>query len=445
MANTYIATADGDVTGQFTIPAGILAGTKLVAFTGEVSQAEATFVGRGTLKIEDLRVVNTLINRRTLTWNGDPLAQTFILATRQQITAIDLWFAPAATPDPQGWGDTAGYTKVVVQIRDVNLGFPTLDILTESLLTPAEITAQMTANGFVRFPLPPVTLDADRMYCFVVMCDDALHALSIATIGMVDDSTGRAVMEQPYQIGDLLSSSNNRTWLVHPKSDLAFRLLAQTIAIADLTKEVTITTAPLAVADADHLVIQAMVDRPTPECDVIFTVVATMNSVAVTYLMYENQPLTFPATFTGTLSISATLTGSATATPVLYRNITIVTGTRLSPGDYMSRAIETRVAGAVDNEVKVGLYYDALLPDYAQWQDSVDAYYQVSESGGVPTWDDLPLLSTLDDNPLPLADGWREFHHEVSGVTAATTRIKLTLTGSAQARPRLRNLRVAII
>lgn len=437
MANTYLADADGNITGQFTIPPGVLAGTKLVAFTGQISRAEATFVGRGTLKIEDLRVVNTLINRRTLTWNGDPLAQTFILARRQQITAIDLWFTD--------FGTSAGFTKVVVQVRDVNLGFPTLDVLTEALLTPAEITAQMTANdGFVRFNLPPVMLDADRMYCFVVMCDDAQHTLAIATIGMVDDRTGRAVMEQPYQIGDLLSSSNNRTWVVHPKSDLAFRLLAQTISIADLSKTVLLTPAPLIVTRADHLMIQAMVDRPTPACDVVFTVTATMNNVDATYLLYENQPMTFPATFTGTLVIQATLTGSATASPTLYRNITVVAGERLSPCDYITRAIETRVVGAVDSQVKVSLYYDALLPDYAQWQNNVAVFYQTSESGGVPTWASLPLFDTLNPNPQPLADNWQEFHHEITGVTAATTRIKLTLTGTAQARPILRNLRVAI-
>lgn len=443
MANTYLADADGNVTGQFTIPANMKAGTKQVVFLGQTSRAEATFVGRGTLKIEDLRVVNTVINRRTLTWYGDPLAQTFILATRQQIAAIDLWFVAG------GWGTTAGFTNVVVQVRDVVNGFPTLDVITEAILTPAQIAAQMTANGFVRFNLPPAMLDADRMYCFVVMCDDAQHTLAIATIGMVDDRTSRAVMEQPYQIGDLLSSSNNRTWLVHPKSDLAFRLLAQTSRIADLVKEVMITPAPLAVTSAelptiDHLMIQAIVDRPTSDCDVVFTLTTTENNVDRVYTLIENQPMTFSPAFAGTVTIKATLTGSATATPILYRDITLVVGQRLSPCDYITRAIETRVAGTVSGTVKVSLYYDAWVPDYAQWGDYLDAYYQSDDVGGVPTWSSLPLVSNLDVNPLPLADNWREFHHEVTGVTAGTTRIKLSLTGTAQARPRVRNLRVAI-
>lgn len=436
MANTYVANVDGEITGQFTIPAGIPAGTKQVGFTGQTSGAEATFVGRGTIQVQDLRMVNTIINRRTLTWLGDPLAQTFILATSQQIVAIDLWFAD--------FGTTPGYTKVVVQVRDVNLGFPTLDVITEGLLSPAEIAAQMTANGFVRFPLPPAMLDADRMYCFVVMCDDAQHALAIATIGMIDDRTNQVVMEQPYQIGDLLSSSNNRTWLVHPKSDLAFRILTQTSSIADLTKTVLVTPSPLVVADIDHVVIQAMVDRPTADCDCLFTLTATSNNVDTTYLMYEDEPLTFPQPFTGTLTIHATLTGSVSATPILYRSITVAVGQRLSPCDYITRGIDTRVAGAVNNEVAINLYYDALLPDPTQWEDYVAAFYQTSESNGVPVWADLPLLVTLNDNPLALADNWYEFHHTVTGVTAATTRIKLTLSGTAQARPILRNLRVAI-
>ncbi len=74
-------TADdtGKLSGTFTIPAGVPAGTKLVVFRGGEggSTAQATFVGQGTLEVTTLRQVQTVTNT-----NIDPLAQTFMWTRR---------------------------------------------------------------------------------------------------------------------------------------------------------------------------------------------------------------------------------------------------------------------------------------------------------------------------------------------------------------------------
>lgn len=412
---TITANAQGAITGTFTIPEGIPAGTKLVQFQGAATTASATFVGRGTLKIEDLRVVNTRINRRTLTWQGDPLAQTFILSERQQIAAIDLWFTAKGT------------TNVLVQIRDVALGLPTASVVTEALLTPAQITV----GNWTRFVFTPTVLEADQEYCVVIACNDAVSAVAIAGIGEFDATAQQWVAAQPYQIGVLLSSSNNRTWTAHQTQDLTFRLLAcdynedYNEVYEGATRKVVPLTSQT-VTDADHLMVLAAVDRPTSDCDVVFNVTVD----GTVYTVMEAQPFTLTSRYTGVVQMEAVLTGTYTASPTLYRDIHLVAGKRVSPSTYITRAMQTNIGLA--ESVKITVYYDVYLPGTS----SVAAHYE--SSAGV--WSELPIVDGTE-----LGDGWQEVKREVSGFAGLETRVKLTLNGSALMRPRVKNLRVAMI
>lgn len=412
---TLTANAQGQIAGKFTIPEGIPAGTKLVEFQGAATTANATFVGRGTLKIEDLRVVNTRINRRILTWRGDPLAQTFILSERQQIAAIDLWFT------------AVGATNVLVQIRDVELGLPTASVVTEALLT----TAQITVGGWTRFKFTPTVLEADQEYCVVIACNDAVSAVATAGIGEFDAAAQQWVAAQPYQIGVLLSSSNNRTWTAHQTHDLAFRLLACDYDVATneryegSTRKVISLTAQT-VTDADHLIIMAAVDRPTADCDVVFNVTVGQ----AVYTVMEAQPFTLAERFTGLVQMEAVLTGTYTASPTLYPDVHLVAGQRLTTGDYITRALPTNIGLAPS--VKLTAYYNVYLPGTA----SVDAYYE--SSAGV--WTALPVVGGTE-----LGDGWVEVQREIAAFSGLETRIKLVLNGSAGQRPLVKNLRVAMI
>ena len=82
------ANQQGEVTGRFTIPSNIPAGRKRVEFTGAgKSNGSAVYTGSGTIRVETMRQVNTLITQRY-----DPLAQTFTLEQNRFIAAVDLWF-----------------------------------------------------------------------------------------------------------------------------------------------------------------------------------------------------------------------------------------------------------------------------------------------------------------------------------------------------------------
>jgi hypothetical protein len=87
MSITFIADSKGKITGRFTIPSNIPAGTKLVQFFGEKgSYGEATYTGKKTINIEERRRVFS--SKRV-----DPLAQTFTLSESRHISGIDLWFS----------------------------------------------------------------------------------------------------------------------------------------------------------------------------------------------------------------------------------------------------------------------------------------------------------------------------------------------------------------
>lgn len=407
---SLVADGNGRLQGWFDIPPLVPAGAKLVEFEGAGgTQARSSFVGRGTLKIDDLRLVNTTINRRELQWNGDPLAQTFLIDRQVQIAAVDLWFT------------AVGPTNLLLQVRDVENGFPTRSVVAEALKTPSEITV----DGWTRFDFPPTLLEAGREYALVIACNDPVSAVAVAGVGEFDAVNQRWVSSQPYQIGVLLSSSNNRTWTAHQTRDLTFRLLAADYSadhnvIYEGSTTRTVALPPVSVVDADHLMVLAAVERPTAECDVIFRVTVD----GTQYEVLEAQPFTVPR-FTGEVQWEAYLTGTYEASPVLYRDVHLVSATRKPSSDYVTRAMQANGGS------KITCYYDALLPGTS----AIEAYYE----NGPGNWVAMSVVGGEE-----LGDGWQEVKREVTGFSEPETRIKLVLSGSAGERPRARNLKVAI-
>lgn len=402
---TIVADSSGRLHGKFTVPPDVPVGSKLVEFSGDSTQANATFVGRGTLTIEDLQRVNTTINRRTLQWRGDPLAQSFMLAQRTQVSAVDLWFT------------AVGATNLLVQIRAASQGIPTPDVITEAILTPGDITI----GNWTRFTFPATILDANQEYTVVIACNDADAEMAIATLGEYDVDNAQWVTAQPYQIGVLMSSSNNRTWTPHQVSDLTFRLIGADFDVSVSTSK-TITLDPVAVTDADHFLVLAAVERPTGACDVIFNLTIDGTVYSVT----EGQPFTLPARYTGSVAWEVVLTGTETDSPILHRDIQLVSGKRLDTSDYVSRYMDA------NSGTKITLYLDAILPG----SSTITAYAQQGDGGA---YTEMPFIEAT-----PLGDGWYELKHELTGFAETGTRIKLVFSGSATDLPSAKNLRVAI-
>lgn len=398
------ANTSGLLTGSFQIPQAIPAGAKLVEFLGAGgSYGSATYVGRGQIVTETRRRILTTVVRR---W--DPLAQTFTLPERRTIGGLELWFTTKG-----------GSAPVIVQIRETQVGMPTTTVLTEGRLAASDIK---TDGNPTRITLDPVALEANREYAIVVLTDDANHAVSVAELGKYDPRTGW-VTAQPYQIGVLLSSSNGITWTPHQTQDLTFRLLGCRFT----QQSKTISLGQYTVTNLSDLMALAGVERPAAGTDVQFLATDVQGRI---YTLSEDQGLALSEKLSGNLAVSARLTGTDTASPILYPGTQLVFGTLEAAGDYLSRAIP---AAATFN---VAVTFDALTPGTSSV--SVQA-----ESGTSGSFQALSLSSGVE-----VGNGWVERTYKASSLVGVgadrTTRVKLALSGTPQHRPFVRNLRVIV-
>lgn len=403
---TVTANSSGVATGKFTIPTGLPAGTKRVTFLGAGgSRGDASFVGSGTITEEVRRQVTT--QTTTMWWaNVDPLAQTFTVPETCQISAVDLWFS------------TIGTKPVQVQIRETSLGFPTRSVIADARLAPGAVT--LAGHTRVTFE-SPVQLLSGNEYALVVMCDDAVTALRMAELGKWDAANGRWVTAQPYQVGVLLSSSNASTWTAHQDRDLAFRL--HKAVFTQFNKSVTLGAIP--VTSATDLMLSAVQETPSSDTRVSYDLVLDDGvNPATTYNVSSGQPVRLTAAFTGNVTVTAKLVGSATAAPVLLPGAQLVVGAVATSATYVSRAI------AGGTSVKVKAIFDANIPAGA----AVTVHYKGGDVGD--SWVSVPYVSsTAGDN------GFMEMVHEITGVNEALIQLRLTMTGTAAARPRVKNLR----
>lgn len=402
-----VANSAGTISGSFTIPANVPAGTKLVEFLGsQGNYGAASFVGNGTITTEVRRQVTTITR---FTPRVDPLAQTFTLPATRVVHAIDLWFTAKGTKD------------VVVQIRECDLGFPSSTVLSQGRLNAAHI---VLGGSHTRIPIDPLVIHANREYALVLMSDDNQHAVSVAQLGRYDGSSNTWVTAQPYQVGVLLSSSNASTWTAHQDQDLTFRLLAA--QYTGTVKDVTLGT--YAFTNASDLIALAGVDRPSPDTEVTFLITDADGKV---HHLSEQSPLNLTDRISGTVTVTARLTGGGEHSPVLYPDVKTVVGDLQVMGDYISRSFTAA------QSFSISVMLECQLPG----SSSVAVY---AESGSTGNWVAVPF-----DIGALASDGFDERFFRVSGLTGVggdhTTRVRIVLTGSPAHRPFVRNLRAVTL
>lgn len=397
------ANSQGVINGQFTVPANVPAGTKLVQFQGPggVPRGSARFTGQGQKVTRNFRIQAT-------GYNGiDPIAQTFTLREATQIAAVDLWFVAKGT------------ASILVQIRETQNGFPTQSIVGERRLNPADITT-LTSHTTVAFDAP-VPLLANTEYAVVVLCDDAVTALAVAELGKYDPNAQTWVTAQPYQVGVLLSSSNASTWTAHQDRDLTFRLHR---AVFTQTNK-TVALGTVAVTGATDLMLLTADDLPSSVSRIEYELTLPDASKV---MVSDGQPVRLAAPITGDVSVSAKMFGDASSAPVLFPGTQLVVGAIGTAGTYISRAIPG------GSSVRVKVLFDAVIPGGS----TVAVHYKGIDAGD--TWTLVPFVSSAATD-----GGFYEIVHEISGVNEAMIQIRLSLTGSANARPRVRNLRFMTI
>lgn len=394
------ADANGDITGSFTIPANVPAGSKLVVFTGAGgTRGTATFVGQGNLTVQTMRNVTSQY--------GDfyePVAQTFAFQRPVWLAGVDLWF-------------TAKSTEVRVELREVENGVPSSVILAVKRMAVSAIATNGQATRFL-FDAP-IYLDGNRAYAFVVMCNDAITRVKTATMGEFDKAAQRWVASQPYTVGTLLSSSNASTWTPHQDTDMTFRLLEASFTGSDRV----IGLGSVTVANATDILLNALYETPTSACSVDFTLTLPDKT---TMTVAAGQPVNLGKKVSGAIAISARLRGDASASPILYPGAQLVWGTCGESGNYYSRSVDATGA------IRAVLMYEAEIPSGS----TVTAQIQVDNGA----WETLtPTDTTLGDN------GGMEFTCNRALASNNLVKIRFNLTGHAAARPVVRNIRLLAV
>lgn len=474
---TLTANGAGQITGSFTIPANVPTGVKRVTFLGnQGSFGAARFIGEGTILTQTQRQVTTIETRVY-----DPLAQTFRLDTSRHVTGVDFKFTAK--------GSTSN--KVYLEIRETELGLPNAVTLAQGVLQGSAITV----GGWNKISLTrPVYLQAGVEYAMVLLTDDAVHAVALAELGKYDATAGQFVTSQPYTIGTLLKSSNATTWTPVQEADLTFRMYGASFTSTTRTVDfgqlragtVTITrsgsTATATWVGGSHPFVtgQKVVHSGATQTEYNGAVTITSTGASTYTFTVSGSPAT-PATGTilaaagdttdlvtlagvervssatdvefiftkpdGTqirgadnariqlaedvnvsLTLSAVLRGTTTESPYLFAGTQAVLGNLGESGTYVTRAVPC-AAGA-----KVSVTFESLIPGGA------GVLVEVEKGDG--TWQTVALTSSS-----PVGDGWVEQIHTVASFTAGgtLTRTRLTLSGTAAARPQLRQLRMVVI
>lgn len=399
-----IANNQGRISGKFTIPANVPAGRKEVAIGGsQGNRGTAMFVGEGSVTDQVLRSFTTINFNRY-----DPLAQTFSMLQAEQVKGIDLFIT------------AKGLKPVRVQVRETAFGVPTQTVLSEAVL----IASAITAGAWNRFEFPsPVSLSPNVEYAMVVLSEEATPALGIAELGKYDSAAGRWVTSQPYQVGVLLSSSNASTWTPHQDRDMAFRIVGQRYSESSRKVDLGVIN----VGNVTEFRLQGLIEAPVAGATGDYELEFPDGRVV---RVGNGQIVSLASPVTGVVKVRAAISATAAHSAVLHPGTFVAAGNIASSAEYVTRAIDADALGA-----DVRVVFDAVIPSGA----TVKAYYKGLDAGD--NWIELPLSGT----PKPLDDKLYEFSFASNDVMEARLRIKLALTGSPAARPRVRNLRVTVL
>lgn len=428
-AGTQTADANGQIVVNVTIPSGVPAGRVPVRATGAGgSWAGALFVGQGDVIAQEIQ--RTLIIRADpppeppapvvpdwFGWNdpggagggqggdggaADPVAQTFALARDRMVVGVNIKLAALGSRT----------NPIRIQLRNVVNGFPGPQVFGEGMIGLA--TANVGDTLQARFAAP-VHIRAATEYCFVVLTDDLVHAVSIARMGDVDPVTQQRVSAQPWITGVLFTSSNNRAWTAQQDADMWFEIVAANFTATSRT--LNLWTG--AVTNITDLLIRGVIDLPSDETRFRYEIVRAGGEVI---RVQPGQKVPLASAITETITVRAVFTGTALLAPVLYPGSLLVTGRIRTSGTYITRL------WSMGSSVTVRAVLMTLLPAGSSITLEVDA--------GNGTW-----VSMTAGTSTALGGGWNQTTYTRNSYTAVNGRVRVTLNGGAGARPALARLR----
>lgn len=423
-AGPLVADGNGRVTGNFTIPANVQSGSKLVvAVGGSGASALAAFTGAGKIETISRRQVSTvqrfdpmppepsnviIIDGRAEApepggdGSVDPVAQTFRFAQGRHVASIDVKFCAIGDRDE----------PVIMEIVTTDNGYPSQEVI-------ASVTVDMQAavvGPYHRFAFPTLPfIPAGQEVAFVLKTNDPDHSVSLAKRGGFDATLQVDVGAQPYTVGVMFSSSNARAWTAHQDEDLTFRINCPVFSPVSKTVPLGI----ISVTDMSDLIVEARTFLPTAAARILVEIEPEGESPVRVEpgQVYERQSY-----FTGNVALRAILTGSATVSPLLGREVLAIIGKIRTSGTYVSRA------WAMGNDIDLNVVAKTLLP--------AGSTLTVAQDAGNDVWNNLTAGAA---EVLP--DGTFERVYKREDMDVPLGRVRLTLTGGPGARPAIADFR----
>lgn len=238
-------------------------------------------------------------------------------------------------------------------------------------------------------------------------------------MGKFDAIAQTWVVSQPYTIGVLLSSSNASTWTAHQDRDLAFRLLRPVYTAAPQVLD-------LGGADTDEvtdMVLLSLAETPSAQTSMAYGLTLPDGAEMT---VADGQVIRLDRAVAGAVRVRATLAGDTASSPVLWPGSQLIGGKVQQTGDYYTRSIPARGA------TRAILIYDAIVPSGAGVKPEIRV--------NAGEWQTL-----TPDGTTQQGDGLVEFRYVLPLTDADEIKGRFTLTGTNQARPRVRNIRMMAV
>ncbi|WP_068087492.1 DUF4815 domain-containing protein [Polycladidibacter stylochi] len=390
-----IADQGGVLVGAFTIPDGVPAGSKLVEFLGDQgSFGEASYIGRGTITVTEMRRVTT--TRRILTTRRfDPLGYIWTPQERMPLGAVSVKVTDIGNPD----------NPIILQVRETLASQPTG-------LPLAEVELDMhgvKVGDILRFELPmPLWLEAGTEYAHVWLSDDPTHALAIARLGKRDPDHGW-VRAQPNVNMVCISSSNNTAFSYHHDRDL-WTVIEKAVFTSTKTR---VDLGALPATIATDLLALAGVEHPSAETRVELILTRPDSSEI---RMLPGEVINLPEELNEELQVSVELVGTNAASPVMLASPQLVLAQIEQSGSYVSRAF------------KCG---DNRTVEITSFERTPGASsFELAIRTADDNWLDVPLHAQENHG-----DGWHKKVYRRADVSTPETAVRITAKGSARDRP----------
>ena len=338
------------------------------------------------------------------------ISQKFTPATSLQCAAVELFFVEAG-------GD------VIVSLGELDeSGLPGLAWV-QKRVAQAEIQTGGVATRVVWDA--PALLAANTAYAITVSAADTVTSLMVGQVGEQSQGGGWVTAAQA-AIGELISVNPSGIATSYSTRMLQFDLLA----VSYTEQQRTVVVGAQAVVNATALMVNAGAAQPEGGARITYRLdlLDGVGDVVQGFGVDTGQIVQLSAPHTGSVRLSATLrVGESGLGAVLEPGTVLVVGSLLAEGTYITPSINT----ASGNDASV--IFEADVPGGA----AVAVHAQLD---GAAAWVPVPWETSSAQTA-----GVIEIHHRLPAFDADAIRLRLTLSGNTAARPKVRNLRAAIL